>query len=161
MLSPQIVLTAASTARLCDELAWLRARYDGGAVAPTVYSVIKDIEIELAWRLHAQHPDRRKTQPRYAPPRPAPPPPVVRSFASRGPSSALLRAQLRVLADAREGQRNQALFWTACRMGEAVRAGTISEDKAMVLLTSVGRQVGLLDREIVRAARSGIRAGIK
>jgi hypothetical protein len=56
MLSPQIVLTAASTVRLCDELAWLRARYDGGAVAPTVYSVIKDIEIELAWRLHAQHP---------------------------------------------------------------------------------------------------------
>jgi hypothetical protein len=46
-------------------------------------------------------------------------------------------------------------------MGEAVRAGTISEDKAMVLLTSVGRQVGLLDKEIVRAARSGIREGIK
>ena len=56
MLSPQIVLTAASTARLCDELAWLRARYDTGAVAPAVYSVIKDIETELAWRLHAQHP---------------------------------------------------------------------------------------------------------
>jgi hypothetical protein len=94
---------------------------------------------------------------------PPPPPPVTRCFTARGggPSSALLRAQLRVLADAREGQRNQALFWTACRMGEAVRAGTISEDEAMVLLTSVGRQVGLLDIEIVRTARSGIREGIK
>jgi len=92
-----------------------------------------------------------------------PPPPVSRCFTARGrgPSSALLRAQLRVLADAREGQRNQALFWAACRMGEAVRAGAISEDEAVVLLTSVGRQVGLLDREIVRTARSGIREGIK
>jgi hypothetical protein len=46
-------LIASSTARLCDELAWLRSRYDGGALAPCVYTVIKTIETELAWREHA------------------------------------------------------------------------------------------------------------
>jgi hypothetical protein len=54
MLSPHMVLTAASTARLRDELGWLRARHDEGAVAPCVYRVIKQLEVELAWREHAK-----------------------------------------------------------------------------------------------------------
>jgi hypothetical protein len=49
-----MVLTATSTARLCDELAWLRARHDEGAVAPCVYRLIKQLESELAWREHAK-----------------------------------------------------------------------------------------------------------
>jgi hypothetical protein len=48
-------LTASSTVCLCDELVWLRSRYDEGAIAPCVYGVIKKIEEELAWREHAQH----------------------------------------------------------------------------------------------------------
>jgi hypothetical protein len=52
MLPPQVTTT--STAHLCDELAWLRSRYDEGAVAPCIYSVIKTIETELAWRQHAK-----------------------------------------------------------------------------------------------------------
>src|SRR5262249_20372537 len=78
---------------------------------------------------------------------------------SPAPSSASIRGVLRVLADAREGERNRALFWSACRMGEAVRAGTITESEAIDLLVSVGRQVGLLDREILRTARSGFQEG--
>ena len=55
MLFPP-ALAAAPTSRLRDDLAWLRARYDEGAVAPAVYSVVKIIEIELAWHEHAgQH----------------------------------------------------------------------------------------------------------
>lgn len=54
MLSPHMVLTATSTARLCDELAWLRSRYDEGAIAPCVYRLIKTIETELAWRENAR-----------------------------------------------------------------------------------------------------------
>jgi hypothetical protein len=73
---------------------------------------------------------------------------------------ASIRGALRVLAGAREGERNSALFWVACRMGEAVQAGAITEIEALALLTSVGRQVGLLDREIVRTARSGLREGV-
>jgi hypothetical protein len=59
MLSPQTVLIAISTARLRDELGWLRGRYDTGAVAPAVYGVIKKIEVEIAWRQHAKHTDPR------------------------------------------------------------------------------------------------------
>jgi hypothetical protein len=47
-------LVSSSTTCLRDELAWLRSRYDNGAIAPCVYSVIKKIEIELAWRTHVR-----------------------------------------------------------------------------------------------------------
>jgi hypothetical protein len=47
------ILTPASTAVMRAELAWLRSRHDGGAVAPAIYDVIKRIEIEIAWRQHA------------------------------------------------------------------------------------------------------------
>jgi len=73
------------------------------------------------------------------------------------PCSASIRGALRVLARAPEGERNRTLFWVSCRMGEAVRAGAITEIEAIALLTSVGRQAGLFDREIVRTARSGLR----
>jgi hypothetical protein len=33
-------------------LAWVRARHDSGAVSPAVFSVIRMIETELAWRQH-------------------------------------------------------------------------------------------------------------
>ena len=48
------VLTASSTVDLRDELAWLRARHDGGAVAPAVYSLIRRLEEEIAWREHSR-----------------------------------------------------------------------------------------------------------
>jgi hypothetical protein len=96
----------------------------------------------------------------------APPPPPSstspRPARSAGaPGANLLRAQLRILADAKEGERNHTLFWVSCRMGEAIRAGTISEAEALALVTSVGRQVGLLDREILRTARSGFQEGLR
>jgi hypothetical protein len=73
------------------------------------------------------------------------------------PSAASIRGALRVLAGAKEGERNHALFWTACRMGEAVRSGTIGEQQALDLLTITGRQVGLSDHEIRATAKSGFR----
>jgi hypothetical protein len=90
---------------------------------------------------------------------PKPAPIVTRLTSSSAPTSGSIRGALRVLAEAREGERNQALFWASCRMGEAIRAGTITENEALALLTSVGRQRGLLDREILRTARSGIQEG--
>jgi hypothetical protein len=54
MLSPHVVLIASSTACLRDELNWLRARYDEGAVAPSVYRLIRQLETEIAWRAHAR-----------------------------------------------------------------------------------------------------------
>jgi hypothetical protein len=93
-------------------------------------------------------------------PRPKPISAFPTAKAGAAPCSASIRGALRVLAQAREGERNSALFWASCRMGEAVRAGAVTESEALALLTSVGRQVGLLDREIVRTARSGLREGV-
>jgi hypothetical protein len=49
-----MLFDTSSTARLADELRWLRSRYDEGAVAPCVYGVIKTIETEIAWRENAR-----------------------------------------------------------------------------------------------------------
>lgn len=87
-------------------------------------------------------------------PKPKPASAFPKTKAGAPPSSASLRGALHVLARAREGGRNSALYWVSCRMGEAVRAGVITEFEALALLTSVARQVGLLDREIVRTAGS-------
>jgi len=93
-------------------------------------------------------------------PRPKPIGAFATTKAGAAPCSASIRGALRVLAGAREGKRNSALYWVSCRLGEAVRAGAITELEALALLTSVGRQVGLLDGEIVRTARSGLREGL-
>jgi hypothetical protein len=37
---------------LRQQLAWLRARYDGGAIPAGIYRTIKIIEVELSWHDH-------------------------------------------------------------------------------------------------------------
>jgi hypothetical protein len=54
MLSPHVVLTASSTARLRDERVWLLARHDSGAIPPATFKVVRDLECDIAWREHAQ-----------------------------------------------------------------------------------------------------------
>jgi hypothetical protein len=46
---------------LRHQLAWLRARYDGGAISPGIYHTIKTIEVELSWHEHrrAEHTNPR------------------------------------------------------------------------------------------------------
>jgi hypothetical protein len=41
-----------SEARLRDELAMLKARYDCESVSPAVYSVIRSIEVDISWLQH-------------------------------------------------------------------------------------------------------------
>jgi hypothetical protein len=41
-----------NSSALRAELAMLRARYDGGAVPPPIYAVIKALETALAWHEH-------------------------------------------------------------------------------------------------------------
>jgi hypothetical protein len=41
-----------SERRLRDELEWLRAKYDSGAVSDGVFAVVKRLETEIAWRQH-------------------------------------------------------------------------------------------------------------
>ena len=45
---------------LRHQLAWLRARYDDGAISTGVYATIKTIETEIAWHDHrAEHTNPR------------------------------------------------------------------------------------------------------
>jgi hypothetical protein len=46
--------TTTSTAALRSELEWLRARYDGGTISPAIFSILKAIEHEIAWREYTQ-----------------------------------------------------------------------------------------------------------
>jgi hypothetical protein len=45
---------------LRQQLAWLRARYDGGAIPAGIYATVKTIETEIAWHdHHARHTNPR------------------------------------------------------------------------------------------------------
>lgn len=95
---------------------------------------------------------------------PKPRPIMTSGIGLRAASSictASIRGALNALANAKEGERNHMLYWTACRMGEAVRSGAITEAQALGLLTPIGRQVGLSDREIAVTSRNGIKEGLR
>jgi hypothetical protein len=41
------------------ELAYLRAKYDSGAVAPGIYAVIKKLEADISWLEHTTKEKRK------------------------------------------------------------------------------------------------------
>jgi Bifunctional DNA primase/polymerase, N-terminal len=57
----------------------------------------------------------------------------------------------------RQGERNERAFWAACRAGEAVAAGKISESMAISAIAKAAQATGLPDLEAWRTARSGVR----
>jgi len=64
---------------------------------------------------------------------------------------------IRVIAGAREGERNNAAFWAACRLAEHVREGSISSaDMVAIVIESAGR-AGLSEHEARQVARSAWR----
>jgi hypothetical protein len=69
-----------------------------------------------------------------------------------------LRGLIRVVATAREGERNQITYWAACRVGEMVVAGKLSESNAVVLLVEAASRTGLCRDEASRTVISGLRA---
>jgi hypothetical protein len=65
---------------------------------------------------------------------------------------------IRHVAAAREGERNQILFWGACRLRERAEAGQISQREATALLTAAAADAGLTDTEAHRTIASAARA---
>lgn len=55
---------------------------------------------------------------------------------------------VQVVLSAREGGRNCALHWAACRLSDRVRDGRLDRDTAAAILLDAGRVVGLPDAEI-------------
>ncbi|WP_054564678.1 bifunctional DNA primase/polymerase [Frankia sp. R43] len=80
-----------------------------------------------------------------------------RRTGSRDPLVGLVDVVLR----AREGDRNNALHWAACRAGEHIAAGRLGDLVAADALLTAGRQVGLLDREVAATITSGMRRGLE
>jgi len=68
---------------------------------------------------------------------------------------AWLRGLVRVVAGASQGQRNQALFWAACRAGEAIRAGKATREWAANVLIDAASRAGLAASEAQRTISSG------
>jgi hypothetical protein len=101
-----------------------------------------------------------------SPPAPWPPwlinlllPPAV-STASREPRSPspdrAIEGLLRHVERAREGNRNSALHWSACRMAERIRAGEISTSKAERDLLAAALTTGLGEIEAKATIKSGL-----
>jgi hypothetical protein len=58
---------------------------------------------------------------------------------------------------ATEGERNNVVFWAACRLSELVRAGRLDEDWSADLLEIVAVNAGLSRLEERRTIASGLR----
>jgi hypothetical protein len=81
---------------------------------------------------------------------------VVLPQALRSPSAIVSKIAgiIRVVANAREGERNATLFWAACRMGELIATNAISVATASDLLVEAASRTGLSILEARRTVRS-------
>ena len=66
---------------------------------------------------------------------------------------------MRVVREAPVGERNARLYWGACRLGERIAAGTLSEFEARRELRAAADAVGLSEGEAMRTIRSGLQTG--
>jgi hypothetical protein len=75
------------------------------------------------------------------------------------PDGHALARLVRLVAGAREGERNGLAYWAACRAGEMVATGLFDTDAAVALIAEAATRAGLPRVEAERTARSGIRTG--
>jgi len=66
---------------------------------------------------------------------------------------------VRLVAGARQGERNGLTYWAACRAGEMVASGLLDAEAAVALIAEAATRAGLPRVEAERTARSGIRTG--
>jgi Bifunctional DNA primase/polymerase, N-terminal len=88
---------------------------------------------------------------------PPPPPEPKRTHKPKGFERAI-DGLLRHVSSAREGERNSALHWGACRMRERILAGQIGTGEAASLLVAAARASGLTEIEARATVRSAFRA---
>jgi hypothetical protein len=87
-----------------------------------------------------------------APPRLVPTPPRRRLR-----SDADLEPFVRVILQAREGERNTATFWAACRLAEHVHSGQVSRDDMVGIIVEAAGRTGLPHNEARQIANSALR----
>jgi hypothetical protein len=72
------------------------------------------------------------------------------------PDGHALTHLLKLIARAREGERNNLTFWAACRVGEMVASGLLGADAAAAVIAEAATRAGLPRSEAERTAWSGI-----
>ena len=75
---------------------------------------------------------------------------------TRIPDQRFLAELVRLIAGAREGERNSLTFWCACRAGEMVASGLLSAAAAVAVIAEAATRAGLSRSEAERTAWSGI-----
>jgi hypothetical protein len=86
-----------------------------------------------------------------------PPPPPRPAQPSNEHQGAKLSGILRVVARAREGERNNVTYWGACRLAEMVAAGMLTRDHAIALAIEAATRTGLSRNEALRTTQSAFR----
>ena len=101
----------------------------------TIYTIARDLPIADAprWLVDAAMPDERPAQ--------APAPMTFRSDTMKLRGMAGI---LSLVANAREGERNDLLFWGSCRVAEMVREGLVDHGEARALMR--GGATGRVDQ---------------
>jgi hypothetical protein len=72
------------------------------------------------------------------------------------PDGHALSGLVRLVARAREGERNDLTYWAACRAGEMVASGLLSVETAAAVVAEAATRAGLPRAEAERTACSGI-----
>jgi hypothetical protein len=118
-----------------------------------------------AWRPHPQHPAladayRAKTipvLPDWLAEIIKPPPATLRFTPSPITGGAgRLRALVRTVTGAAEGERNCVLFWACCRANEMVQEGQYQQAFIEAVMLEASAQAGLPHNEALRTIRSGM-----
>jgi len=73
------------------------------------------------------------------------------------PDGHVLMRLVRLIAGAREGERNNLAYWAACRAGEMVASGLLDPDAAAAMIAEAATRAGLPRGEAERVAWSGIK----
>jgi hypothetical protein len=73
------------------------------------------------------------------------------------PDDYALTCLVRLIAGAREGERNNVTYWAACRAGEMVASGLLRANAAAAVIAEAAIWAGLPRAEAERAAWSGIK----
>jgi Bifunctional DNA primase/polymerase, N-terminal len=68
-----------------------------------------------------------------------------------------LEPLIQVILQAREGQRNSATFWAACRLAEHVRTGQVSQGDMVGIVVEAASRTGLPRAEAKAIANSALR----
>lgn len=85
--------------------------------------------------------------------RPRPRPKTRRNIV---PDQYVLKCLVRLIAAAREGERNDLTYWAACRAGEMVASGLLTADVAAAVIAEAATRAGLPRTEAERTARNGV-----